>query len=170
MPSQVEIEACVNGKRGRWQIEPRLLLVDFLRRDLGLTGSHVGCDDGVCGACTVLFDGAPIKSCLMLAVQIDDADVTTVEGLGQPGRLHPVQQAFIDAQAVQCGYCTPGFVVAAAAMIERETPLTDEAVCRGLIGNLCRCGSYANIVKAVRSVASQRAAGASDIGDGCDER
>jgi carbon-monoxide dehydrogenase small subunit len=147
----------VNGVSHERDVDPRLLLVDFLRADLGLTGVHSGCDDGLCGACTVKVDGEPVKSCLMLAIQADGAEVTTVEGLGAPGSLHPVQQAFIDAGAVQCGYCTPGFVMATTALLER-TPKPDDAEIReGLVGNLCRCGCYQNIRAAVTKASGQEA-------------
>lgn len=148
------IELEINGEHVEGQVEPRLLLVDYLRVDRGLTGAHVGCDDGVCGACTVIVDGVPVKSCLMLAVQANNTQVTTVEGLGRPGNLSPVQQAFVDAEAVQCGFCTPGFVVAATAFLEREKAVTDEQVRKGMVGNLCRCGCYQNIRKAVCAAGS----------------
>ena len=139
----------VNGVTHERDVEPRLLLVDFLRAELGLTGAHSGCDDGLCGACTVKVDGEPVKSCLMLAIQVDGSEVTTIEGLGAPGALHPVQQAFIDAGAVQCGYCTPGMVIAASALLERTPAPSDAEIREGLVGNLCRCGCYQNIRAAV---------------------
>jgi carbon-monoxide dehydrogenase small subunit len=138
-------------------VDPRLLLTDFLRADLGLTGAHMGCDDGMCGACTVKVDGRPVKSCLMLAIQADGARMTTVEGLGTSADLHPVQQAFIDAGAVQCGYCTPGFVVATSALLERTPAPTDAEIRDGLVGNLCRCGCYQNIRAAVALAAGASA-------------
>jgi len=148
----------VNGEDTTAAVEPRLLLVDHLREDLGLTGAHTGCDDGVCGACTVLVDGQPTKSCLMLTVQADGCDVTTIEGLGTPQDLHPVQQAFIDAGAVQCGYCTPGMVVAVAALLARDPDPDDAAIRAGLQGNVCRCGGYQAIREAVRLAARAGAA------------
>lgn len=167
MPNHVHVETQVNGTHHERDVEPRLLLVDFLRGDLELTGAHVGCDDGVCGACTVMVDGAPVKSCLMLAAQVDGAVVTTVEGLGRPGCLDPVQQAFVDEKAVQCGFCTPGFVVAAKAFLEREPSPSDDVVKTGMNGNICRCGSYQNIRKAIcaagaagSAVATRKAEGA----------
>jgi carbon-monoxide dehydrogenase small subunit len=147
--TQPTIRTVVNGVAHEREVDPRLLLVDFLRADLELTGAHMGCDDGMCGACTVKVDGRAVKSCLMLAIQADGAEVTTVEGLGTGADLHPVQQAFIDAGAVQCGYCTPGFVVAASALLERTPAPTDAEIRDGLVGNLCRCGCYQNIRAAV---------------------
>jgi len=144
------IRAVVNGVEHEREVEPRVLLLDLLRAELGLTGTHSGCDDGVCGACTVLVDGAPVKSCLMLAVQADGAEVTTVEGLARDGGRSAVQEAFIAAGAVQCGYCTPGFVVAATALLERIPAPSDEQIREGLVGNLCRCGCYPQIRRAVR--------------------
>lgn len=146
----------VNGVSYERDVEPRLLLVDFLRQ-LGLTGTHSGCDDGLCGACTVLVDGEPMKSCLLLAVQVDGCKLTTVEGIGDGGSLHPIQQAFIECEAVQCGYCTPGFVVAGAALLQRDPTPTDEAIREGLLGNLCRCGCYQNIRRAVHRAAQHAA-------------
>jgi carbon-monoxide dehydrogenase small subunit len=154
------IAVSVNGAPRDADVEARLLLVDFLREDLGLTGTHSACDDGVCGACTVLVDGQPVKSCLMLAAQVDGADVTTVEGMGAPQSLHPVQQAFVDAGAVQCGYCTPGMVVATAALLARNPDPDDAAIRAGLLGNVCRCGGYQAIRDAVRLAARELANGA----------
>jgi carbon-monoxide dehydrogenase small subunit len=155
-----QISVTVNGTRREAEVEGRLVLVDFLRDDLGLTGTHSACDDGVCGACTVLVDGQPVKSCLMLAAQVDDVEVTTVEGIGAPQSLHPIQQAFVDAGAVQCGYCTPGMVVAAAALLARNPDPDDEAIRAGLVGNVCRCGGYQAIRDAVRLAAHELANGA----------
>jgi carbon-monoxide dehydrogenase small subunit len=153
------IAVAVNGTEREAEVEGRLLLVDFLREELGLTGTHSACDDGVCGACTVLVDGQPVKSCLMLAAQVDGGDVTTVEGIGAPQSLHPVQQAFVEAGAVQCGYCTPGMVVATAALLARNPDPDDEAIRAGLVGNVCRCGSYQAIRDAVRLAARELANG-----------
>lgn len=152
MAGPIPVIVEVNRQRYERTFEPRLLLVDFIRRDLGLTGAHSGCDDGLCGACTVLVDGEPVKSCLLLAVQVDGQRVTTVEGVGAAGR-HPVQQAFVDEGAVQCGYCTPGFVVASVALLERDPDPDDNAIRASLVGNLCRCGGYQNIRRAVRAAA-----------------
>ncbi|MCC6223110.1 MAG: (2Fe-2S)-binding protein [Thermoleophilia bacterium] len=145
----------VNGERVRREVEPRLLLSDFLRHELGLTGTHVGCEHGVCGCCTILVDGAAARSCLMLAVQADGAEVRTIEGLATGGELHPVQAAFREAHALQCGFCTPGFVIAVAAFLEEcETvDLSDGAIREAIAGNLCRCTGYQNIVEAVRIAA-----------------
>ncbi len=151
--TRVRVE--VNGTAVEREVEPRLLLSDFLRHDLGLTGTHVGCEHGVCGACTVLLDGASARSCLMLAVQCDGLSVTTVEGLARNGELHPVQAAFREAHALQCGFCTPGFVMAVTALLEerRGEKLSDEEVREALAGNLCRCTGYQNIVRAVQIAA-----------------
>jgi carbon-monoxide dehydrogenase small subunit len=151
----VTLQTTVNGRRYERAVEPRLLLSDFLRQDLGLTGTHVGCEHGVCGACTVLLDGDAVRSCLMLAVQADGHEVTTVEGLTPSGALHPLQQAFHDAHALQCGFCTPGILMSMIPFL-RETPSPDERQIReALAGNLCRCTGYQNIVEAVRLAASR---------------
>ena len=141
----------VNGIQYERDVEPRLLLSDFLRQDLGLTGTHVGCEHGVCGACTILLDGEPVRSCLMLAVQADSAEVTTVEGLA-PGadELHPLQSAFREAHGLQCGFCTPGILMTMVAFL-RDHPTPDEAEIRDALGgHLCRCTGYQNIVDAVK--------------------
>ena len=141
----------INGIQYERDVEPRLLLSDFLRQDLGLTGTHVGCEHGVCGACTILLDGEPVRSCLMLAVQADGAEVTTVEGLA-PGadRLHPLQTAFREAHGLQCGFCTPGILMTMVAFL-RDHPTPDEAEIRDALGgHLCRCTGYQNIVDAVK--------------------
>jgi carbon-monoxide dehydrogenase small subunit len=151
--SVVRVE--VNGAAVERDVDPRLLLSDFLRHELGLTGTHVGCEHGVCGACTVLLDGAAARSCLTLAVQCDGLSVTTVEGLARDGELHPVQAAFREAHALQCGFCTPGFVIAVTALLEerRGEQLSDADVRAALAGNLCRCTGYQNIVRAVQIAA-----------------
>jgi carbon-monoxide dehydrogenase small subunit len=163
--AQQSIRTVVNGVVHERDVEPRLLLVDFLRADLGLTGAHSGCDDGLCGACTVIVDDEPVKSCLMLAVQANGTAVTTIEGLGAADGLHPVQQAFIDAGAVQCGYCTPGFVVAAAALLERIPQPTDAEIREELVGNLCRCGCYQQIRAAVTAASGALAASGATAGE-----
>jgi aerobic carbon-monoxide dehydrogenase small subunit len=146
----------VNGERHELELEPRELLAYVLRERLGLTGTNVGCDTSSCGACTVLIDGESVKSCTMLGVQADGREITTIEGLAQNGDLHAVQQAFHDEHALQCGYCTPGMVLAAVSLIE-SGEATDEAAIRlGLEGNLCRCTGYHNIVQAVASAAGVR--------------
>jgi aerobic-type carbon monoxide dehydrogenase small subunit (CoxS/CutS family) len=154
----VEITVTVNGAPHARAVEPRLLLSDFIRADLGLTGTHVGCEHGVCGACTVLVDGEAVRSCLMLAVQADGRAVTTVEGLSQGGRMHPLQEAFRDTHALQCGFCTPGFLMSLVPFL-RDNPAPDEHEIReALSGNLCRCTGYANIVRAVQLAAERAAA------------
>ena len=141
----------VNGREFAQEVPPRLLLSDFLRYKLGLTGTHVGCEHGVCGACTVQLDGAPVRSCLMLAVQADGAAVTTVEGLAPgPDRLHPVQEAFQLEHALQCGFCTPGFLMTVTAFLREHPAPSDAEIRRELGGHLCRCTGYQNIVRAVR--------------------
>ncbi|MGH7554518.1 MAG: (2Fe-2S)-binding protein [Longimicrobiales bacterium] len=155
------VRVAVNGVEYQRSVEPRLLLSDFLRHELGLTGTHVGCEHGVCGACTVHLDGEPVRSCLVFAVQTDGHEVGTVEGLApSPGSLHPLQVAFRDAHAVQCGFCTPGILMSMAAFL-RETPQPTEAAIReALSGNLCRCTGYQKIVEAIR-LAAERSPGAS---------
>ncbi len=157
MSGSEPIAVAVNGERREASVEPRRLLVDFLREDLGLIGTHSGCDDGVCGACTVLLDGRPVKSCLLFAVQADGAEVTTVEGVGTPASMDEVQRAFIEAGAVQCGYCTPGMVIAARALLDRNPDPDDAAIRDGMRGNVCRCGGYQAIREAVRLAAAARA-------------
>ena len=150
------VSVTVNGRRYERQVEPRLLLSDFLRHELGLTGTHVGCEHGVCGACTVLLDGEAVRSCLLLAVQVDGRELTTVEGLAPgPGALHPLQQAFWENHGLQCGFCTPGFLLTLVPFL-RENPNPTEAEVRlALSGNLCRCTGYQNIVDAVLAAARQ---------------
>ncbi|GAP63909.1 carbon-monoxide dehydrogenase small subunit [Ardenticatena maritima] len=148
---KLTIEVTVNGTTYRREVEPRRLLSDFLRHDLGLTGTHVGCEHGVCGACTILFDGEPARSCLMLAVQADGHTITTVEALAPDEKhLHPLQQAFREAHALQCGYCTPGFLMSLLPFVETHANPTDEEIREALAGNLCRCTGYQHIVEAVK--------------------
>jgi carbon-monoxide dehydrogenase small subunit len=142
----------VNGTRHEAEVEPRQLLVYFLREQLGLTGTNVGCDTTTCGACTVLLDGRSVKACTVLAVQADGRDVTTIEGLARNGDLHPLQRAFHEEHALQCGYCTPGMIMAAVSLIDEHGTLTEEEIRKGLEGNLCRCTGYHNIVKAIERV------------------
>ena len=146
------IVVTVNGVQYRRDVEPRLLLSDFLRQDLGLTGTHVGCEHGVCGACTVLLDGEPVRSCLMLAVQADGAELTTVEGLapGGPDELHPLQTAFRQAHALQCGFCTPGILMTLVAFLRDHAAPGDAEIRDALGGHLCRCTGYQNIIDAVK--------------------
>jgi len=145
----------VNGKTQNSEVEPRLLLVHYLRDVLGLTGTHVGCETSICGACTVMVNGEAVKSCTMFAVQANGAKVTTIEGLAANGVLHPVQEGFWEKHGLQCGYCTPGMIVAAAQILERNPNPTDEEIRHGLEGNLCRCTGYQNIVEAVKYAAGK---------------
>jgi aerobic carbon-monoxide dehydrogenase small subunit len=147
------IALTVNGVRHEADVEPRRLLVDFIREDIGLTGTNVGCDTSQCGACTVHLDGKAVKSCTILAAQADGGSITTIEGLASNGDLHPLQEAFRDAHGLQCGFCTPGMIMTAAELIDSGEDLTDEAIRKGLEGNLCRCTGYENIVRAVQSAA-----------------
>lgn len=151
----MEITVTVNGDQRTADVEPRLLLVHFIREVLGLTGTHIGCDTTNCGACTVLLDGMPIKSCTMFAVQANGRGVTTVEGLPRNGKLHPIQDAFKQEHGLQCGYCTPGMMLTAAALLERNPDPDEEEIRWAISGNLCRCTGYMNIVKAVRSAAQR---------------
>ena len=157
----VGVNLRVNGRREVGRAEPRVTLAEFLREELGLTGTHVGCEQGVCGACTVVVDGSAVRSCLMFAVQADGCDVETVEGLGQDG-LHPLQQAFWDAQALQCGFCTPGFLMTARVALEERADWDRGDLRERLGGNLCRCTGYQSIVDAVlaagRTMSSEEAA------------
>jgi carbon-monoxide dehydrogenase small subunit len=158
MSTTVQVRLTVNGDEREADVEPRLLLVHLLRDNLGLTGTHVGCDTSNCGACTVHVDGEAVKSCTVLAVQADGAQVTTIEGMGQEGALHPLQEAFWTDHGLQCGYCTPGMIMAAADLLARRAggdPITEDEVRHGLEGNLCRCTGYHNIVKAVLSAAKE---------------
>ncbi|MGB9177633.1 MAG: (2Fe-2S)-binding protein [Pyrinomonadaceae bacterium] len=146
----------VNGTAQQAEVEPRLLLVHYLRDVLGLTGTHIGCETSLCGACTVLLDGQAVKSCTVFAVQADDANVTTIEGLASNGDLHPVQEGFWECHGLQCGYCTPGMIMAAAQLIERNPHPTQEEIRHGLEGNLCRCTGYQHIVEAVEYAAKKQ--------------
>jgi aerobic carbon-monoxide dehydrogenase small subunit len=153
----IPISVSVNGHRRAVDVEPRTLLVHFLRDTLHLTGTHVGCDTTSCGACTVLLDGQAVKSCTVLAVQADGHDVTTIEGVAKDGGLHPVQEAFWNEHGLQCGFCTPGMIMASIALLDRLPRPTDEEIRAGLEGNLCRCTGYENIVRAVRVASGQAA-------------
>src|SRR5438874_3228997 len=152
-----QVSITVNGKTRKAQAEPRLLPVHFLREQLNLTGTHIGCDTSQCGACTVLVDGRSAKSCTIFAVQADGSEVTTIEGLATNGQLHPLQEGFWAEHGLQCGYCTPGMILAAADLIARHGPgpLSEGEVRKGLEGNLCRCTGYHNIVKAVQAAAEE---------------
>jgi carbon-monoxide dehydrogenase small subunit len=159
MPEPRPIRLTVNGAPVEATVEPRRLLADFLRRDLDLTGTHLGCEHGVCGACTVLLDGAAVRSCLLFAVQVDGHTITTVEGLAEAGRLHPIQSAFREEHALQCGFCTPGFLTTLAAFLEEVEDPTEAEIREAVSGNLCRCTGYVNIVRAVRRAVRLRRAG-----------
>ena len=153
-----DIGVTVNGTRYERTVEPRLLLSDFLRHDLGLTGTHVSCEHGVCGSCTILFDGQPVRSCLMFAVQANGHEILTVEGLGTPENLHPLQEAFWEAHSVQCGFCTPGLLMTLVPFLE-ENPNPNEGEIRAAIsGNLCRCTGYQHIVDGVKLAAQKMSA------------
>ncbi len=148
-----KVAVTVNGRRHEHEVGPRLLLVHYLRDTLGLTGTHIGCDTSQCGACTILVDGKAVKSCTMFAVQAEGKQLTTIEGLAKDGELHPIQQAFWDEHGLQCGFCTPGFIMATAYLLSENPSPSDEDIKRGLEGNLCRCTGYVNIIKAVKSAA-----------------
>jgi carbon-monoxide dehydrogenase small subunit len=155
MSNLFEITVIVNGTQYERQVEPRMLLSDFLRHDLDLTGTHVGCEHGVCGACTVLFNGQPVRSCLMFAIQADGHELLTVEGLGTIDNMHPIQEAFREAHGLQCGFCTPGFLTTIVPFLE-ENPDPDEDEIRAAIsGNICRCTGYQHIVEAVKLAAGK---------------
>jgi carbon-monoxide dehydrogenase small subunit len=155
MSEPVRLQVTVNGERRESEVEPRLLLVHYLRDVLGLTGTRVGCDTSNCGACTVHLDGEAVKSCTVLAVQADGSEITTIEGLGRYEDLHPLQAAFWESHALQCGFCTPGMIMAAADLLRRNPDPSEEDVRHGLEGNLCRCTGYQNIVKAVMAAAER---------------
>jgi carbon-monoxide dehydrogenase small subunit len=152
----VTVELTVNSRRYVREIEPRLLLSDLLRHELGLTGTHVGCEQGVCGACTVLLDGQAVRSCLMFAVEASGRSLTTIEGLGDPGDLHPLQQAFLEEHGLQCGFCTPGFIISIASFLDEVPRLDDRQLRERLAGNICRCTGYMGIVRAARRAAAIR--------------
>ncbi len=148
-----EVTMKVNGKQVSGTVEPRALLVNFIRDDLNLTGTHVGCDTGQCGACTVMMDGKTVKSCMVLAVQAQGAKILTVEGLAQGDKLHPIQEAFWKNHGLQCGFCTPGLLMSGLYLLGRNPDPTDEEIRRAIEGNLCRCTGYVNVVKSVRAAA-----------------
>ncbi len=155
MPEGIAIKVTVNGVVRERRVEPRLLLADFLRHELELTGTHVGCEHGVCGACTVLVDGATARSCLLFAAQLDGARITTVEGLARDGEPQPIHDAFHENHALQCGYCTPGFLITVHELLAENPEPTDADVRDALSGNLCRCTGYVNIIKAVLDAADR---------------
>ncbi|HEV2627157.1 MAG TPA: (2Fe-2S)-binding protein [Pseudolabrys sp.] len=155
MTDKSYITLTINGRAHTIAVEPRRTLVDAIRENCGQTGTHIGCEHGVCGACTVIVDGAPVRSCLMFAVQADGKAIRTVEGLAQGDHLHPMQQAFMDHHGLQCGFCTPGFLMLAVGVLEREPDISDEDLLEVLSSNLCRCTGYQNIIKAVRAAAKE---------------
>jgi aerobic carbon-monoxide dehydrogenase small subunit len=155
MGATVRVQVTVNGERRESVVEARTLLVHWLRDELGLTGTHIGCDTTNCGACTVHLDGESVKSCTVLAVQADGAEVTTIEGLAPESGLHPLQDAFWEKHGLQCGFCTPGMIMAAADLLRRNPNPSDEEIRHGLEGNLCRCTGYQNIIEAVKAAAAQ---------------
>jgi carbon-monoxide dehydrogenase small subunit len=155
MTERRAITLTINGKNYPVTVEPRRTLVDVIRDDCGLTGTHIGCEHGVCGSCTVLLDGEPVRACLMFAVQADGRRLRTVEGLQQDGKLHPLQQAFMKHHALQCGFCTPGFLMLAVGALEKTPDLDDAELIDLLSANLCRCTGYENIIKAVRAAAAE---------------
>jgi carbon-monoxide dehydrogenase small subunit len=150
-----QISVTVNGAAHEAEVESRLLLVHFIREQLRLTGTHIGCDTSHCGVCTVLLDGQPVKSCTVLAVQADGRSVSTVEGLEQGGKLHPIQEAFTEKHALQCGFCTPGMLMTCSALLERNKNPSEQEIRQAISGNLCRCTGYLNIVKAVQYAAEK---------------
>ena len=153
-----EVRITVNGKARKADVEPRLLLVHFLRERLLLTGTHVGCDTSQCGACTVLLDGQPVKSCTVFAVQADGSEVTTIEGLAADGQLHPLQNGFWEEHGLQCGYCTPGMIMAAVGVLQANPNPTERQIREGISGNYCRCTGYQHIVNAIQNAAAAMAA------------
>jgi carbon-monoxide dehydrogenase small subunit len=153
MTEKTPITLRINSRDYDIAVEPRRTLVDAIREDCGQTGTHIGCEHGVCGACTIILDGEPVRSCLMFAVQADGKAIRTVEGLADGDTLHPMQQAFMDHHALQCGFCTPGFLMLAVSVLEREPDISDDDLLDVLSSNLCRCTGYQNIIKAVRAVA-----------------
>jgi aerobic carbon-monoxide dehydrogenase small subunit len=156
---QIAISVRVNGVKHSHEVESRFLLVHYLRETLGLTGTHVGCDTSNCGACTIFLNGDTVKSCTLLAVQADGAEITTIEGLAQPGQLHPVQYGFWQEHGLQCGFCTPGMVISAVQLLRRNPHPTEEEIRIGIEGNLCRCTGYQNIVKAIQWAAEHMGEG-----------
>jgi carbon-monoxide dehydrogenase small subunit len=155
MSTRIPVQLTVNGVRYDREVEPRLLLSDFLRHDLGLTGTHVGCEHGVCGACTILFDGESMRSCLIFAVQANGHEIKTVEGLGTIEKLHPLQEAFKEAHGLQCGFCTPGILMSMVPFLEKNANPSEEEIREAISGSLCRCTGYQNIVEAVRLAAQK---------------
>jgi carbon-monoxide dehydrogenase small subunit len=160
MAQSISIQLTVNGTRQEVSVPPRRLLVDLLRKDLGLTGTHVGCEHGVCGTCTVLLDGQSVRSCLVFAVQADGAEILTVEGLAQGGKLHPLQEAFRDAQGLQCGFCTPGMLLISYELLQHNASPSEQEIREAVSANLCRCTGYQGILEAVQLAAARQAVAA----------
>jgi len=154
MAREVDVEVRVNGRAFKRRVQSRMLLVDFLRDELGLTGTHIGCDTGHCGACTVMMDGVTVKSCLLLAGQVTGSEVLTIEGVSAGGKLHPLQQAFLDHQGLQCGYCTPGMILSSLFLLKRNSNPSEDEIRKAIDGNLCRCTGYWGIMKAVKVAAT----------------
>jgi carbon-monoxide dehydrogenase small subunit len=152
---RITVTCTINGKKYSGTCEPRTLLVHFIRDDLNLTGTHIGCDTGHCGACTIMFNGKALKSCMLLAIQAEGADILTVEGLAKGDKLHPLQEAYWENHGLQCGYCTPGMLIASLFLLERNPDPTEEEIRRGIEGNLCRCTGYVNIVKSIKAAAKK---------------
>lgn len=152
---RVEVNCTINGKKYIGACEPRTLLVHFIRDDLNLTGTHIGCDTGHCGACTIMFNGKALKSCMLLAIQAQGANILTVEGLAQDNKLHPLQEAYWENHGLQCGYCTPGMLISSLFLMQRNPDPTEEEIRRGIEGNLCRCTGYVNIVKSIKAAAKK---------------
>lgn len=155
MTEKMDITLTVNGRPHAVSVAPRKTLADVIREDCGQTGTHLGCEHGICGACTVIVDGDPVRSCLMFGVQADGSEIRTVEGLANGDELHPLQRAFTENHALQCGYCTPGFLMLATSVLEREPDISDDDLLDVLSSNLCRCTGYVNIIKAVRAAAAE---------------
>ena len=154
MVNKAEVTLTVNGRKRSATVEPRMLLVDFLRHELGMTGTHIGCEHGVCGACTVLLDGRTARSCLHFAVAVDGSEIDTVEGIASQDQLHPIQEAFHQHHALQCGYCTPGFLMTTIELLKQNPNPDEAAIRRALTNNICRCTGYTNIIKAVAAAAA----------------
>ncbi|HXW18503.1 MAG TPA: (2Fe-2S)-binding protein [Candidatus Acidoferrales bacterium] len=148
---RIPVQVTVNGRRYERTVEPRMLLVEFIREELDLTGTHIGCDTTYCGACTVLMNGVTVKSCTVFAVQAQGAEITTIEGLAKDGKLHPVQEAFAANHGLQCGYCTPGLILSTVYLLSKKTKPTDREIRKGIAGNTCRCTGYQNVLRAIHA-------------------
>lgn len=155
MANEMEIHVKVNGQLCWRRVSLRMLLADFIRDELGLTGTHIGCDTGHCGACTVMLNGATVKSCLILAAQANNSEIQTIEGVAADSKLHPIQDAFLEQHALQCGYCTPGMILSSLFLLKRNPNPSEEEIKRGIDGNLCRCTGYLNIIRAVEAAAKK---------------